>query len=105
MSKKPLDCKISVNPTLDDMATIQQIAAAERRRVSDVIRNALEDVVNGHIPLEQEDTGVKRQSTAINVDTAFKERFDLFKKEKNLSADKILHLALQSLVKKENQND
>ena len=96
--KKQLGSQISVNPTSNDLTVIQEIATAERRKGTDVIRNILEDVLDGKITIEvPEDYKAKRQPTAVRVAEDFKERFDSFKDEKNLSADKILHLAVQSM--------
>ena len=101
MKKTPLESKISINPMPNDLSTIQEMALAERRNTSDVIRNLFEDVMDGKIPLEVPiDNKAKRHSTAINVDNKFKSRFDQFKEEKHLSADKILHLALQNFSQK-----
>ena len=97
-TKKPLEGRISLNPTQRDLTTLQEIALAERRNVADMTRLILEDVLDGKIPVETRDESeVKRVSAGISVDEDFKARFDLFKMEKNLSADKILHLALQSI--------
>jgi hypothetical protein len=97
--KKKMDSRIGLNPTQHDLTTLQEIALKERRNVSDVIRNVLEDVLNGVIPIEADDKfkGL-RTPQGVAVDADFKARFDQFKAEKNLSADKILHLALQSLA-------
>ena len=99
--KKKLESQISINPTPNDLTVIREIALVERRKPSDVIRNLFEDVMDGKTSIEpsQAMTG-KRHAMGVMVDPTFKSRFDQFKEEKHLSADKILHLALQNFSQK-----
>ena len=97
-TKKLREGRISLNPTQHDLTTLQEIAVAERRNVADTTRLILEDVLDGKIPVDTRDESeVKRVSAGISVDEDFKARFEQFKAEKNLSADKILHIALKNL--------
>ena len=97
-TKKLREGRISLNPTQHDLTTLQEIAVAERRNVADTTRLILEDVLDGKIPVDTRDESeVKRVSAGISVDEDFKARFEQFKAEKNLSADKILHIALKKL--------
>ena len=98
VTKKTREGRISLNPTQHDLTTLQEIAVAERRNVADTTRLILEDVLDGKIPVDTRDESeVKRVSAGISVDEDFKARFEQFKAEKNLSADKILHIALKNL--------
>jgi hypothetical protein len=99
MKRKPLDAQISVNPTQDDLTDINEIALTERRKPTEVIRNILEDVVAGRIPLEVVgDAKSPRKTTGVKVDAEFKTRLEEFKAATHLSTDKILHLALKNLA-------
>ena len=82
----------------NDFTTIQAMAVAERRKPTEVMRNLLEDVMDGKVDLsEPAPKKESRHATAIRVDEAFKVRFDKFKEDHGLSAEKVLHLALAKL--------
>ena len=88
--------QLTVNLRYNDLTAIQEIAVAERRRRTDVIRNILEDVVEGRLPVEDVvEPKEKAHVTGIRMDTALKEKIARFKERTGLSADKAIHLALQ----------
>ena len=101
MKKQKLESQISVNPTPHDLTVIHEIALAERRKPTEVIRNLFEDALDGKVTLDVAKVSPgKRHAMGVMVEPTFKSRFDQFKEEKHLSADKILHLALQNFSQK-----
>ena len=88
--------QLTVNLRSNDLTAIQEIAVAERRKHTDVIRNILEDVVEGRLSVEEVvEPKEKAHVTGIRMDAALKEKIARFKERTGLSADKAIHLALQ----------
>ncbi|SBT06752.1 hypothetical protein ACCAA_350124 [Candidatus Accumulibacter aalborgensis] len=84
-----------------DFEIIEAIAKEERRRPSDVIRNVIEDVVEGKIHIEpKEEPDNKR--TNVRVDGYTIKKVNAFKKATGMTLDQILHLALMNLRSEDN---
>lgn len=94
--KQTKEDAVSLNLRPDDIATIVQVAEDDRRTVTSVLRNMLEDIVDGTIPIAVKgEPKVKRKTALVRVEPAFKARFEAFKEATNLSADKIVEQALK----------
>lgn len=94
--KQNKEDQIGLNLLPDDVTAIVQIAEDDRRTVTSVLRNLLEDIVDGAIPIKANaGPKVKRKTTIVRVEPAFKARFEAFKEATNLSADKIVEQALK----------
>ena len=90
--------QITVNLRPNDLTVIQEIALTERRRHTDVIRNLLEDIVDGRLSVEvPPEPKEKLHVTGIRMDEGLKARIAQFKERTGMSADKALHLALAKL--------
>ena len=88
--------QIGLNLRPDDITTIMEIAEEDRRPRAQVLRNLLEDIVSGALPLDLSgELKVKRTTTIVRVESAFKAKFEAFKEVTNLSADKIVEQALK----------
>lgn len=95
--KENLESHISMNLRPCDITTVKEISVDERRKVADVLRNMLEDIISGDIKLELEpDLEGGRKSTVVRVDPTFREKFDAYKKSIGVkSTDKIVEQALK----------
>ena len=82
--------RISINPTLDDYAVIERIAAAQRRTPADVMRLMFEDLLAGRVNIDDVlSANVKRKPAGVCVPAGFKAEFDALRG--SVSADKVLH--------------
>ena len=82
--------RISINPTLDDYAVIERIAAAQRRTPADVMRLMFEDLLAGRVNIDDVlSANVKRKPAGVRVPAGFKAEFDA--RRGSVSADKVLH--------------
>ena len=96
IKERLMKTQLTVNLRSNDLTAIQEIAVAERRKHTDVIRNILEDVVEGRLSVEEVvEPKEKAHVTGIRMDAALKEKIARFKERTGLSADKAIHLALQ----------
>ena len=90
--------QLTINLQPDDLSTVQALALTERRKPMDVVRNLLEDIVEGRVTLEiPEERKEKVSVTSVRMDAEFKEKLRKFKEDTGLSVDKALHLALAKL--------
>ena len=88
--QKEKDDRISLNPTLDDYAVIEKIAASQRRTPSDVMGMMFEDWLAGRVNIDGNlVASVKRKPAGVCVPAAFKAEFDA--RRGSVSADKVLH--------------
>ena len=82
--------RIGLNPTLNDFAIIERIAAAQRRNPTDVMRMMFEDWLAGRVNIDGKlVANVKRKPAGVRVPAAFKAAFDA--RRGDVSADKVLH--------------
>ena len=95
--KQNKDDTITMNLRPDDITTIMEIAEEDRRPRAHVMRNMLEDIVSGVLPVEFEaKPKIVRFTAQVNVESAFKAKFDAFRASVGgLSADQIIEQALK----------
>ena len=87
-------------PTVEERAELDGICDRERRILSNVIRNILEDVVHGQINIDGvEDDRVDRKPCGVRLTDEFKAELDAFRSTRdNISMDRIMHRALKVLA-------
>ena len=89
MQKEKIE-RIGLNPTLNDFAIIERIAAAQRRNPTDVMRMMFEDWLDGRVNIDDAlSTSNERKTAGVRVPAAFKAAFDA--RRGDVSADKVLH--------------
>ena len=102
MKKSPIPLNIEIN----DYATIQNLAASDRRKVSDIMRNLLEDVADGKVSLQlPEAVKIERHQTAVRVDDRLRAKIDDLKARTGLSVDRIMHLAIRAITQSQTQGE
>ena len=95
--KPELETQIAMRLTKQEIATLDQIAAQNRRTRSDMARIILEDLVDERVTINDvPDIVVKRSPAGVRVTKDFKQRFDAFRN--GVSADKIMSKALRKLA-------
>ena len=95
--KEPVDVVIGLNMTQEERNIIDQIATANRRRRTDMLRIIIEDLVDGRITIDDvPDETVEKTSSGVRVTRTLKQRFDAFRN--GVSADKIMSKALRKLA-------
>jgi|JI8StandDraft_1071087.scaffolds.fasta_scaffold32592_6 hypothetical protein len=87
---------IPVRMTKEDRETWEELAKADRRRATDMIRNMLEDLVEGAIEIEIPE---KDQHVVFNIRASeeLKAKVDEYKSRSKVSIEKAAHLALEKL--------
>ena len=87
---------IPVRMTREDRAIWEELAKVDRRRATDVIRNMLEDLVEGTIEIEAPE---KDEYVVFNVRATegLKAKVDEYKARSKVSIEKAAHLALEKL--------
>ena len=94
--KEPVDVVIGLNMTKEERNIIDQIATANRRRRTDMLRIIIEDLVDGRLTIDDvPDETVEKTSSGVRVTRTLKQRFDAFRN--GVSADKIMSKALRKL--------
>ena len=95
--KPELETQIAMRLTKQEITTLDQIAAQNRRTRSDMARIILEDLVDERVTINDvPDIVVKRSPAGVRVTKDFKQRFDAFRN--GVSADKIMSKALRKLA-------
>ena len=95
--KPELETQIAMRLTKQEIATLDKLAAENRRTRSDMSRIILEDLVDERMSINDvPDIVVKRSPAGIRVTKDFKQRFDAFRN--GVSADKIMSKALRKLA-------
>lgn len=94
-------------PTVEERQALDEICDKERRILSNVIRNILEDVVRGEINIDEvEDDRIDRKPCGVRLTDEFKAELDAFRSTRdNISMDRIMHRALKVIAAKRAAND
>ena len=94
--QEPVNVVIGLNMTKEERNIIDQIATANRRRRTDMLRIIIEDLVDGRLTIDDvPDETVEKTSSGVRVTRTLKQRFDAFRN--GVSADKIMSKALRKL--------
>ena len=102
--KEPVDVVIGLNMTKEERNIIDQIATANRRRRTDMLRIIIEDLVDGRLTIDDvPDETVEKTSSGVRVTRTLKQRFDAFRN--GVSADKIMSKALRKLAVQNTQGE
>ena len=95
--QEPVNVVIGLNMTKEERNIIDQIATANRRRRTDMLRIIIEDLVDGRLTIDDvPDETIERVSSGVRVTRTLKQRFDAFRN--GVSADKIMSKALRKLA-------
>ena len=95
--QEPVNVVIGLNMTKEERNIIDQIATANRRRRTDMLRIIIEDLVDGRLTIDDvPDETVEKTSSGVRVTRTLKQRFDAFRN--GVSADKIMSKALRKLA-------
>ena len=101
--KPELETQIAMRLTKLEIATLDTLAAENRRTRSDMARIIFEDLVDGRLSISDvKNDETRRGSAGIRVTRDFKQRFDAFRN--GVSADKIMSKALRKLNTKGETN-
>ena len=86
--------------TVEERKFLETIGAEERRRISDVVRNILEDILEGKIDIDDVlDDRIERAQMSVRLKPDFMARLDAFRSTRdNISMDRIMHRALKVLA-------
>ena len=101
MSKTVAQAKVyPMYPTTGERQFIDQMCVEERRRVSDVVRNILEDILDGRIVIDDvREDRIERSPLSVRLKPDFMARLDAFRSTRdNISMDRIMHRALKVLA-------
>ena len=94
--QEPVNVVIGLNMTKEERNIIDQIATANRRRRTDLLRIIIEDLVDGRLTIDDvPDETVEKTSSGVRVTRTLKQRFDAFRN--GVSADKIMSKALRKI--------
>ena len=95
--QEPVNVVIGLNMTKEERNIIDQIATANRRRRTDMLRIIIEDLVDGRLTIDDvPDETVEKTSSGVRVTRTLKQRFDAFRN--GVSADKVMSKALRKLA-------
>ena len=95
--KPELETQIAMRLTKQEIATLDKLAAENRRTRSDMARIIFEDLVDGRLSItDVQNEETRRGPAGIRVTKEFKQRFDAFRN--GVSADKIMSKALRKLA-------
>ena len=95
--KPELETQIAMRLTKQEIATLDTLAAENRRTRSDMARIIFEDLVDGRLTIDDvPDETIERVSSGVRVTRTLKQRFDAFRN--GVSADKIMSKALRKLA-------
>ena len=101
--KPELETQIAMRLTKQEIATLDTLAAENRRTRSDMARISFEDLVDGRLSISDvKNEETRRGPAGIRVTKDFKQRFDAFRN--GVSADKIMSKALRKLAAKGETN-
>ena len=102
--QEPVNVVIGLNMTKEERNIIDQIATANRRRRTDMLRIIIEDLVDGRLTIDDvPDETVEKTSSGVRVTRTLKQRFDAFRN--GVSADKIMSKALRKLAVQNTQGE
>ena len=102
--KPELETQIAMRLTKQEIATLDTLAAENRRTRSDMARIIFEDIVDGRLSISDvKNEETRRGPAGIRVTKDFKQRFDAFRN--GVSADKIMSKALRKLAAQNPQGE
>ena len=96
--------QITLNLLPEDFSEIKRMAKLQRRKPAEVIRNLLEDIVEGAVEIRVDpDVKIKRHGLTVRVDDSLRTRIDELTTRHGKSIDKIVHIAVEAVARRENE--